>query len=268
MKPFMKWAGGKRQLLTELLKRLPKQYGCYYEPFLGCGALLLHLHPERAVAGDVNKQLINLWLQVRDNLPVLLQEIRWFDRTSCNKDRYIKMRHEYNLLKDRDSVAAAAAALWLNAHCFNGLYRVNKQGDFNVPWNKKTGSCVLDIDNLTDMAAYLTMVDIKQRSYQETCSAAEEGDFVYLDPPYDPVSDTASFTSYTEGDFGRKDQEELAAFVHELTKRKVFVMVSNNDTPLIRTLYLPYNIEAVSVKRNINSNGDKRTGNEVIITNY
>lgn len=268
MKPFMKWAGGKRQLLDELVKRLPKQYGCYYEPFLGCGALLLHLHPEKAVAGDINKQLINLWLQIRDKLPVLLQEVRWFDQHPCTKNRYVKFRYEYNLLKDRNSVAVAATTLWLNAHCFNGLYRVNSKGDFNVPWNKKTDGRILDINNLQEMATYLTRVDIKHRTYKETCATAEEGDFVYLDPPYDPVSDTASFTAYTEGDFTKRDQEELATFVHDLTKRNVLVMLSNNDTPLIRNLYLPYNIDTVSVKRNINRNGNNRTGNEVIVTNY
>lgn len=268
MKPFMKWAGGKRQLLEELVKRLPKSYDCYYEPFLGCGALLLHLKPEKAVAGDVNRQLINLWLQIKDNLPLLLQEVRWFNQTPCTKDRYVKMRYEYNLLKNRDSVATGSAALWLNAHCFNGLYRVNSKGDFNVPWNRKTTGCSLDIENLTVMSSYLKRVDIKARDYKETCAAAEEGDFVYFDPPYDPLSDTAGFTAYTEGDFGVKDQEELAAFVYDLTKRNVFVMLSNNDTPLIRQLYFPYKIETVEVKRNINRDGNNRTSSEVIITNY
>lgn len=268
MKPFMKWAGGKRQLLEELTKRIPKDYNYYYEPFLGCGALLLQLQPEKAIIGDINKQLINLWLQIRDNPSILLQEIRWFDQTPCTKDRYIKMRYEYNLLKDKDSVAVGASILWLNAHCFNGLYRVNSKGDFNVPWNRKTEGCNINVDNLKEISTYLTRVNIEHRPYQETCSTVEEGDFVYFDPPYDPISNTAHFTAYTEENFIREDQERLAAFVHELTCRNVSVMVSNNDTPLIRQLYSPYKIETVQVKRNINRNGNSRISNEVIITNY
>lgn len=268
MKPFMKWVGGKRQLLEELLKRLPLNYGCYYEPFLGCGALLLHLEPERAIVGDVNKQLINLWLQIRDNLSILLQEVRWLDQTPCTKDRYVKVRYEYNLLKERSSTAIAATTLWLNAHCFNGLYRVNSDGDFNVPWNKKTTGSPLDVNNLQTMSSYLKKVDIKIRDYKETCATVEEGDFVYFDPPYDPVPDTIGFTEYTGNGFETKDQEELAALVHDLTERNVSVMLSNNDTPLIRNLYSPYKIETVQVRRNVNRDGTNRKGQEVIITNY
>ena len=268
MKPFMKWAGGKRQLLNELTQRLPKQYGCYYEPFLGCGALLLHLTPEKAVVGDINARLINLWLQIRDNLSVLLREISWFEKMPCTQVRYNNMRHEYNLLKDKNSISAAATLWWINAHCFNGLYRVSANGNFNVPWNKKENTVQPDIDNLQKISTYLTRVDIGARSYQDTCATVEEGDFVYFDPPYDPISDTARFTSYTEQNFVRADQEELAAFVADLTKRNVMVMISNNDTPLIRNLYSSYKIETVVARRAINADGQNRKGSEVIITNY
>lgn len=268
MRPFMKWAGGKRQLLDELTQRLPKQYGCYYEPFLGCGALLLHLAPEKAVIGDINARLINLWLQIRDNLSVLLREISWFEKIPCTQVRYNNMRYEYNLLKDKNSISTAATLWWINAHCFNGLYRVSTNGNFNVPWNKKENTVQPDIDNLRKISTYLTRVDIGARSYQDTCVTVEEGDFIYFDPPYDPISDTARFTSYTEQNFVRADQEKLAALVHSLTKRNVMVMVSNNDTPLIRNLYSPYKIETVVARRAINADGQNRKGSEVIITNY
>ena len=133
------------------------------------------------------------------------------------------MRYEYNLLKDKNSISAAATLWWINAHCFNGLYRVSSNGNFNVPWNQKENIVQPDISNLQEIATYLTRIDIGARSYQSTCATVEEGDFVYFDPPYDPISDTARFTSYTEQNFVRADQEELAAFVADLTKRNVMV---------------------------------------------
>ena len=268
MKPFMKWAGGKRQLLDELVQRLPEHYNRYYEPFLGCGALLLHLHPKQAVAGDINKQLINIWLQIRDNVKTVIQELRWLEQIPATKERYLKVRNDFNLLKERQSVSLAAALLWLNAHCFNGLYRVNKNtGNFNVPWNQRQNVCTPDIDNLCEMSEYLKTVDITVRPYQETCNAAEEGDFVYLDPPYAPLTKT-SFTAYSQDEFGEREQEKLAAFFRILTERKVFVMLSNHDTPSVRKLYSSYNINTIQVRRNINSDGNNRKGVEVIVTNY
>lgn len=267
MKPFMKWVGGKRQLLKEITSRMPKQYNCYYEPFLGCGTLILDLQPEKAVAGDINKQLINLWLQIRDNPLLIVQELSWLNHYPCDKSRYIQVRHEYNNLKHVLSPATAATTLWLNAFCFNGLYRLNSKGDFNVPWNKKTTPPEYDIENLLNISNYLKRVDISCRSYQDTCATVEEGDFVYFDPPYDPVSSTANFTAYA-GSFGEQEQKELAALFKQLSDRNVFVMLSNNDTPFIRQLYDGFTIETIKVKRNINSDSSKRTGSEVIITNY
>lgn len=268
MKPLMRWAGGKRQLLKQLVDRLPKNYGCYYEPFLGCGALLLHLQPERAVVGDINSKLINLWLQVKNNLDVLLQEVSWFNRKNCTKEYYIKVRTEHNLLKDNHSIAAAASMLWLNAHCFNGLYRLDTKGNFNVPWDKRESIRIPDISNLKEISAYLTKVDIATRNYKDTCFSVKEGDFVYFDPPYDPASKTSRFTSYTGEEFTKKDQEELAHFFDYLTERNVFAMLSNNDTPLVRSLYASYRIDSIEARRSINNDGTKRKGMEVIITNY
>jgi len=269
MIPFLKWAGGKRQLLETLRINIPSSYDVYYEPFLGAGALFLDIKPKTAVLGDINKQLINLWCYVRDNLGILLLIISWLDRTPCTKERYQLIRKQYNNLKDEQIAATAAAMLWLNKHCFNGLWRVNSKGEFNVPWNKKEDGCNLDLENLAMISTFLQgSVTIKNAPYQEICSSAAAGDFVYLDPPYDPVSKTANFTSYTQDLFSDKDQQELAALVKELSKKQVKVMISNNDTDFVRELYKDYDITAVPVRRSISRDGTTRTGKEVLIKNY
>ena len=269
MIPFLKWAGGKRQLLETLRLHIPSSYDVYYEPFLGAGALFLDTKPKTAVLGDVNKQLINLWCHVRDNLDILLLTISWLDRTPCTKERYKLIRKQYNSLKEEQSFAVAAAMLWLNKHCYNGLWRVNSKGNFNVPWNNKTGGCNLDIENLTMISAFLQgQVTINNAPYQETCAAVKKDDFIYFDPPYDPVSKTASFTAYTKEAFGDSDQQGLAAFVRTLSEKQAKVLISNNDTPLIRELYSDYDIIAVPVRRNISRDGSTRTGQEVLIKNY
>lgn len=269
MTPFLKWAGGKRQLLETLKSNMPKDYNVYYEPFVGAGALFLSVQPTVAVLGDTNKQLINLWLNVRDNLDILILAISWLDRTSCTKERYQLIRKQYNSLKDKQITATAATMLWLNKHCFNGLWRVNSKGDFNVPWNKKKDGCNLDLENLTLISTFLQgSITIKNAPYQETCSSAIAGDFVYLDPPYDPVSKTANFTAYTQDSFSDKDQQELATLVKELSEKQVKVMISNNDTDFIRELYKDYDITAIPVRRSISRDGTTRTGKEVLIKNY
>lgn len=271
MSPFIKWAGGKRQLIPVLLQHMPSSYNRYFEPFLGAGALFLHLMPVNAFVGDINGSLINLWLQVRDNLENVLKQLNILDAVPCTKERYLSVRERFNLVKDNDSAESAADMLWLNKHCFNGLWRVNKKGDFNVPWNRKTDGCNVRVEDLAQLSVYLKHVNIACRSYNLTCDVIKRDDFVYLDPPYDPVSTTANFTNYTEEGFDEGDQRVLAAYVAWLTRKGAKVLLSNNNTGLIRELYgnnNNYTVIPVNVRRSINSDSSKRKGNEVIIKNF
>lgn len=271
MAPFLKWAGGKRQIADFLRSFFPKRRKRYFEPFLGAGTMLLTIQPKEAFVGDLNENLINLWLQVKNNPRLLLTFINWLDATEpVDNDRYLQIRDEYNLLKGRKTPAMAAAMLWLNKHCYNGLYRVNGYGNFNVPWDKKDSKTSIDPSNILEISRFLNLnnIDIEHRNYKETCATATKGDFVYFDPPYDPLSLTAKFTSYTAEKFGTEDQEELAAFFKELSDRGVKVMLSNNDTPLIRKLYGDFIIKEVLVRRSINRKGQKRKGKEIIVMNY
>lgn len=271
-KPFVKWAGGKRQILDKLKQYLPTKFNCYYEPFIGGGALFFELAPKKAVINDSNQELMNVY------------------RVLCDHDKYVKMckvlnNYEANHSetfyyeirnKDKDKnfsklsdYKKAARTLYLNKACFNGLYRVNSKGQFNVPFNKNQKVNTYDAENLLTIHMYLTMneVEIQCLDFEECLKTAQKGDFVYLDPPYD--SDTQTFNSYTESGFDKEEQRRLAKVFYELDKRGVYVMLSNHNTTLINELYKNYNIHIIEAKRSINSKGNKR-GNveELIITNY
>ena len=272
-KPFVKWAGGKRQILNELRKYIPEEYNCYYEPFIGGGALFFDLAPKKAVINDSNSELMNVYNVMCDdekyskmcnllnnyevkNNEEFFYEIRNKDR---NKEKFEKL----------SDYARAARTIYLNKACFNGLYRVNSKGEFNVPYNKKTTVNTYDKENLLVVHMYLTMNDVKilNTDFEDALSTAKEGDFVYIDPPYDQIN--ASFTSYTEEGFGKDEQRRLAEVYKTLDKRGVKVMLSNHNTALINELYKDYNIHVIEAKRNINANGKKRGKvEEVIITNY
>lgn len=272
-KPFVKWAGGKRQILNELRKYIPEEYNCYYEPFIGGGALFFDLAPKKAVINDSNSELMNVYNVMCDdekyskmcnllnnyevkNNEEFFYEIRNKDR---NKEKFEKL----------SDYARAARTIYLNKACFNGLYRVNSKGEFNVPYNKKTNVNTYDKENLLVVHMYLVMNDVKilNTDFEDALSTAKEGDFVYIDPPYDQIN--ASFTSYTEEGFGKDEQRRLAEVYKDLDKRGVKVMLSNHNTALINELYQDYNIHVIEAKRNINSNGKKRGKvEEVIITNY
>ena len=272
-KPFVKWAGGKRQIINELKKYVPEEYGCYYEPFIGGGALFFELAPKHAVINDSNKELMNVYKVMTDDekynkMCKLLNNYE----TKNSEEFYYEIRN-----KDRDKekfgklndYTKAARTIYINKACFNGLYRVNSKGEFNVPYNKKTNVNTYDSENLLVVHMYLTMndVEILNVDFEEALKNAKEGDFVYIDPPYDSVN--SSFTSYTEEGFGKDEQRRLAKVYKELNDRGVKVMLSNHNTPLINQLYSEFNIHVIEAKRNINSNGKKRGKvEEVIITNY
>ena len=272
-KPFVKWAGGKRQILDKLKKYVPVEYNTYYEPFVGGGALLFELAPKHAVINDLNKELMNTYkvlcdeekfkkmCRVLNNYEANHSEEFYYEIR--NKDRN---KNTYNKLSD---YTRAARTIYLNKACFNGLYRVNSKGEFNVPYGKKTKVNTYDGNNLITVSNYLTMNDIKilNVDYKEALKTAKKGDFVYIDHPYD--SDTAIFTNYTETGFNKDSQRELASSFKELSDKGVFVMLSNYNTTLIQELYKGYHIHLIEAKRNINANAKKRGSVfEVIITNY
>lgn len=272
MGPFLKWAGGKSQLLEKLKARVPKEYEIYYEPFIGGGALLLELRPQRAVIGDINEQLINIYLQLKEAPKNVIDAVKDIEYVTCDKDYYIEVRQSFNdkiIAKELDA-ETAGMMIWINKHCFNGLYRVNKKGLFNVPYNNNTRANSIDEENLNEIGEYLRTSDISINcaDFEMVCANAGKGDFVYFDSPYVPISDTASFTDYTKDGFSLEDHKRLAALFRELDRKGAKVMLSNHDVPLVHELYKGYNIETIDVRRNINSNAQKRTGKEVIVTNY
>ena len=272
-KPFVKWAGGKRQVINELLKYVPDEFDTYYEPFVGGGALLFELSPKKAVINDSNEELMNVY-------NVLCNEEKF--KKMCNLLNSYETKHSeefyYNIRnKDRSKTAfnrlsdytRAARTIYLNKACFNGLYRVNSKNEFNVPFGKKTHVNTYEGSNLITVSTYLTMNDVKILSvdFEEAVKDAKKGDFVYFDPPYD--SDTKSFTSYTETGFDKSEQTRLARVFKELDKKGVYVMLSNHSTVLVNELYKDYHIYTIEAKRNINANGKKRGKvEELIITNY
>ena len=272
-KPFVKWAGGKRQILDKLKKHVPENFDTYYEPFIGGGALLFELSPKKAIINDSNEELMNVYrcLCNEDKFKKMCSVLNHYEKEHSeefyyeirNKDRSIS---SYNRLSD---YTKAARTIYLNKACFNGLYRVNSKNQFNVPFGKKTKVNTYEGSNLITVSNYLTINDVTILcvDFEEAVKDAKKGDFVYFDPPYD--SDTSTFNSYTEDDFGKEEQVRLARVYKELADRGVYVMLSNHNTSLVKELYKGYNIDVIEAKRNINSNGKKRGYvEEVIITNY
>ena len=271
-KPFVKWAGGKRQIIDKLKQYIPSNYNCYYEPFVGGGALFFELAPKVAVINDSNKELMNVYKVLCDHekYTKMCKVLNGYE-ANHSEEFYYEVRNmdkekNFNRLSDYKK---AARTLYLNKSCFNGLYRVNSKGQFNVPFNKIKKVNTYDGENLLTIHMHLNMNDItiENVDFEECVKTAKKGDFVYFDPPYD--SDTSTFNSYTEEGFGKEEQRRLAKVFKELDERGVYVMLSNHNTILINELYKDYNINIIEAKRSINSKGSKR-GNveELIITNY
>ncbi|MBR3624349.1 MAG: Dam family site-specific DNA-(adenine-N6)-methyltransferase [Selenomonadaceae bacterium] len=273
MFPILKWAGGKTQILDKIIQNMPCKYNNYYEPFLGGASVLLNLAPNKPIfVNDINRQLVNLYTQLKENVEKVIQEVNKMDSTPCNKDLYYEARKKYNdkIAKQIFDAEAAALMIWLNKHCFNGLYRVNRQGFFNVPFNNKFYGKSINENNVRVIADYLkkSNITITCLDFEVICANVEKGDFVYFDSPYAPESVTASFTNYTFNGFSLADHERLASLFKRLDKLGAKIMLSNNDVPLIKRLYAGYNIHSFDVKRMINRDANKRFGREVIITNY
>jgi DNA adenine methylase len=274
MKPVVKWAGGKSQSLKIIKEMLPSGWIRYYEPFLGGGALLLDFDTDivsNAVVNDINQELINMYLHIRDSVEEVIKCLTIMDeiheRSLDPKDYYYKVRSGFNKNLGVNDPEQAARLIYLNKHCFNGLYRVNSKGEFNVPFNGKLTGRSFDPDHLREVSTKLKSVYFRRGDFKDAVYDARSGDFVFFDSPYAPLTPT-SFTDYTKEGFSYEDHVRLADLFKDLTSRGVKCMLTNHDTDLIRDLYKDFTITEVEVSRNINRNGSDRKGKELIITNY
>ena len=265
--PILKWAGGKSRLVPELRKRMSTRFRRYFEAFIGGGALFFRTAPENAVLGDMNNDLVNVYRCVAWNVEAVIRKLVVL-RRSHSEEHYYETRERWNGAgRALPDIARAATFIYLNKTCYNGLWRVNSRGAFNVPVGRYVNPQIFDREGLRAASALLQRAELRVGSYAESMSDARKGDFVYLDPPYQPASKTASFTSYTTGSFGEDAQAELADHVRRLESMGVHVMVSNSDTPLIRKLYKGMRIDQVDCARAINSKAKKRGAvKEVIVT--
>ncbi|MBD2280744.1 MAG: DNA adenine methylase [Dolichospermum sp. DEX189] len=273
VKPFVKWAGGKRQLVpTILANHLPKNYNLqtYYEPFIGGGALLFSLQPKKAVINDSNAELINCYKTIKNSLDELIEDLK---NHKNNEYYYYDIRdwdREKNF-KSKTEVQRASRIIFLNKTCYNGLFRVNSQGQFNVPFGKYKNPNILDIAVLKAVNKYLNenQVRILNSDFQEAVKDAKRGDFIYLDPPYDPVSETASFTGYDVNGFNKQEQRRLKEVFDDLNSRGCHILLSNACTEFIEDLYKDYLHTKISAIRAINCNGKKRGKvDEILVKNY
>jgi len=276
IKPFLKWAGGKRQLLSHIHGRMPKKFNRYYEPFIGGGAMLFDLKPKEATINDINPALINTYKQICTDSNEVMKYIDVLDiaiqKTDLDKDErkkiYYEARNRFNekIMGQEYDAEMAALLLFINKHCFNGLYRCNSKGGFNVPYNGGKSNSY-DHDNLLAVADFLKVVDIHCTDFENICNQSKEGDFVFLDSPYAPIN-ADSFVDYTKEGFSKEDHIRLADQFKKMSTRGVYCMLTNHNTQLIHDLYVGYNTQIVQVKRLINRDSDHRVGEEVIITNY
>ncbi|HUZ76605.1 MAG TPA: DNA adenine methylase [Chloroflexota bacterium] len=266
-KPFVKWAGGKRRLLAQMAPFFPTlQSGArYFEPFLGGGAVYFHLQPAQAVLSDLNRELITAYRVIRDSLAELMADL---DGHGEDAAHYYATRARS--VEELSPVEQASRFIYLNKWCYNGLYRVNSDGIFNVPRGRySTPRQLYSAANLRAISRLLAGADLRVAPYQEALSSAQAGDFAYLDPPYAPLSSTAHFTSYTRHDFSQADQRALASALHDLDQRGVRFLLNNHNTPELRQLYEPFHVRVIKARRSINSRIDRRAGvEELVVTNY
>lgn len=270
--PFLKWAGGKRQLVPELKKHLPesKDIKTYIEPFIGGGAMLFALQPSRAVISDSNSELINVYQTIKDSPKALMDALERHPNTS---DHYYEVREldRSESYASAPPVERAARFIFLNKTCFNGLFRVNAQGFFNVPYGYYKNPQYHEYSKIMAVSAYLKKNDvtISMGDFSHTFAYANRGAFFYLDPPYAPITPTSSFTGYTSSGFSKEEQVRLRNFCRELNDKGALFMLSNSNSPLIRELYDGFNIRLVTAQRHIAAQAERRgIVEEVVVTNY
>ena len=271
--PVVKWVGGKRQIIDEIIKYVPDSFSTYYEPFLGGGAVLFELQPKKAVVNDVNEELMNIYEVIKDNVDELIEGLKRHkiknDKAYFYEIRELdRNREQYNLLTP---VERASRIIYLNKTCYNGLFRVNKSGEFNAPFGNYKNPNIVNETTLRAVSAYFNKAKIRFtcQDFEDALKWSRKGAFVYLDPPYDPVSETASFTGYDKGGFDRNEQIRLKKTCDKLNKKGIKFLLSNSATDFIMDLYQDYKIEVIQAKRAINSKADRR-GNvdEVLVMNF
>ncbi|MEM7608657.1 MAG: DNA adenine methylase [Myxococcota bacterium] len=266
--PFLKWVGGKGRILPQLQPLLPAGVDRmrHVEPFVGGGALFFSRLPKRALLRDINPNLINAYETLRDDVESLIPELEKL-ALHHSPERYYRVRERYNA--GGSSLQRAAMFIYLNKTCFNGLHRVNRRGEFNVPVGRYKNPRIADVDGLRAASAALSHTKIEHGGFEGLIKHARPGDFVYFDPPYEPVSRTASFTSYAQSGFSQEDQTRLRDVFRELDRRGCKLMLSNSDVPFIRELYADFHIDFVAAPRAINCNARKRGRvREVVVRNY
>jgi len=274
-KPFVKWAGGKRQLLPIIEQNLPEKFDTYFEPFLGGGALLFHLLSTKEnvtySVSDLNSDLVLAYTTIRDRIDNLIQSLKNHEKNyqKNSKEYYYNIRDS----TPRSEIEKTSRLLFLNRTCFNGLYRVNSSGKFNVPLGRYTNPNIVNEENLRSVSSILqsNKVSIKCRDFESVLNDAKKGDLVYFDPPYQPVSDTANFTSYTNRDFTFDDLSRLSELCHKLDEKGCKVLLSNSDSKVVSKMFSnkTWKISKINANRSINSNSKKRTGHfELLIKNY
>jgi len=274
-KPFVKWAGGKRQLIPIINQNLPDSFGTYYEPFLGGGALLFHIltdkNGQKCSISDLNSDLVLAYTTIRDRTDSLITSLKNHEKNyQKDSESYYYSIRESN---PRSEIEKTSRLIFLNRTCFNGLYRVNSKGKFNVPLGKYSNPNIVNEENLHVVSHILqsSRVSIKCRDFEAVLSDAKKGDLVYFDPPYQPVSATANFTSYTNKDFTYDDLTRLAELCLKLDSRGCKVLLSNSDSKEVADIFSknPWKITKIEANRSINSNSKKRTGHfELLIKNY
>ena len=269
--PVVKWVGGKRQLLPQILPLIPKRMTAYCEPFLGGGAVLFALQPKRALVNDLNQDLITVYRVIKENADALIEHLSRHENTP---EYFYRIR---DLDRDKEAYAAlsdvekASRLLYLNKTCYNGLFRVNASGAFNSPYGHYRRPNIVNEQTIRGVSRYFNACDITFFSgdFASVLEQVPKGGFVYLDPPYDPVSDTASFTGYNRGGFGREEQVRLKECCDALTARGVKFLLSNSATPFIRELYGSYRVSIVQARRAVNSVASRRGAiEEVLVRNY
>lgn len=271
LSPVVKWVGGKRQLINEINQFLPSKITTYCEPFIGGGAVLFHLQPTKVIVNDINNDLISVYETIQNSVDLLVEDLKKHKNTPEYFYALRDIDRDKLAYSKMSKVEKASRIIYLNKTCFNGLFRVNSLGEFNSPFGYYKNPNIVNEPVLKAMNIYFNKINISffSEDFTETLEKINSGCFVYLDPPYDPVSDTSSFTGYNKGGFNREDQTRLKECCDKLTKRNVKFLLSNSSTQFITELYKDYNISIIKAKRSINSNGSKRGRiDEVLIRNY
>lgn len=273
-KPFLKWVGGKGQLLEQFESLLPKKYNSYFEPFIGGGAVFFSVNPKKAHINDINETLVNTYSYIKNDVEKLIKSLKKLEKEFQSKDDesrkefYYSLREKYNSLP-QDDFKRSLYFLFFNKTAFNGVYRENSKGGFNVPIGSYKNPKIVDEENLRAVSEMLSNTKITSGSFADAVKNAKAGDFVYFDPPYHPLSETSSFTSYSKDSFSKDDQIKLRDLFIDLDKKGVYVMLSNSSAPFIQEIYSGYRQIPVFANRMINSKADKRGKiSEVVIINY